>query len=101
MVDSDDERDFPRMVIDCPVAYRRREETRMREGRGRDLSATGVSFVCDEPFAPGDWLVLHLAPQREITPPLDALAEVVRVEPVEGGYCIACVLGPLPEDGQG
>lgn len=93
MVESFDQRDFRRMAVDCPVRYWRLGGEVQHRGRALNLSSTGLLFVADEGIEPGTQLCVHLAPQKDITPPLEAVVEVLRVEPgAEGGFEVACTI---------
>ncbi len=91
MVESFDQRDFRRMAVDCPVRYWRLGTDVQQWGRVRNLSSAGLLFVAGEGLEPGERLCVHLAPEKDVTPPLEAVVEVLRVESdAEGGFEIAC-----------
>lgn len=67
------------------------------EGATHDLSATGLYFASDTPYAPGQTLAMVLdVPDGTGTRQLNCEAEVVRVTPVEQGFNVAVrLLTPL------
>ncbi len=83
-----EKRDFTRMDVECVVNYRRSGESEMRQAVGHNLSAGGVQFETEEEIAVGAQLEIVISPQKNLTPPLEATAEVVRVEPSADGRCI-------------
>jgi len=98
MVDSDDQRDFRRMNIDCPVNFRRRRADAFCSGTVTNLSARGMLLTSYESLQVGDSLEVDIRPANTLTPPLHAMVEVVRVEPgaaagsVEAGCTITEIL---------
>lgn len=62
------------------------------KARLTDLSATGIGFVAPEPLEPGMQVeigVRHLPDERHPPP---STAEVVRVQPTDGGFAIGARL---------
>jgi hypothetical protein len=94
MVDSYDGRDFRRMNIDCEVVVRRIDEDVIIYGKATNLSATGLLFNCPESLCFDEELEIRINPGKEgLTPPLHALARVVRIEATgDDGYAIGCVI---------
>ncbi|MBD3671536.1 MAG: PilZ domain-containing protein [Gammaproteobacteria bacterium] len=89
--DHSEKRDYIRMEVDCDVVYRTEDGSTEKQGKGKNLSATGVLFESDENFPAGTRLVLKVMPRNTITPPLDMTVEVVRVDEVgPGQYMVAC-----------
>jgi hypothetical protein len=65
------------------------------EGTTNDLSATGLSFMADRSYEPGAHIqvtIEYLLDGHKY--PLECEAEVVRVDPVDGGYRIGARLSP-------
>ncbi|MGM0413207.1 MAG: PilZ domain-containing protein [Pseudomonadota bacterium] len=85
-----EKRDFIRMEVDCEVEFRPAGASAMEQGRGRDLSATGVSFLAERELAEGETLEVRVLPVRPGVSPLHAEATVVRVEPEGEGHRIGC-----------
>jgi len=92
-----EKRDFIRMEVDCEVEFRPEGAATMEQGRGRDLSATGVSFYAERELAEGDTLEVRVLPSRPGVNPLHAEATVVRVEPEGQGHCIGCRIDRILE----
>ena len=80
MVDSSDKRDFRRMMLDCRVEFRIAGKSQKHEGNLINLSATGLRLSTNVLLQEGDVLEVHVKPEKEITPPLDAIVEIVRVD---------------------
>ena len=90
MVDSDDQRDFRRMNIDCPVNFRRERADGFCVGTVRNLSGRGLLLNSHEALQLGDRLEVDIRPANTLTPSLHAIVEVVRVEPgAAAGSCDA------------
>lgn len=69
-----------------------------REGTTQDLSATGLSFHADHPYAPGDLVevvIEYLLDGHNY--PLRCQAHVVRSVPGADGYTIGARLAPQPQ----
>ena len=75
-----EKRAFARMTVDCEVTFREPGETRVRTGRGRNLSANGILFVTDRAIDVGTELEINVMPSSDSISPLKALLEVVRLE---------------------
>lgn len=82
--DYEEKRDHNRMAVECTARYRVEGGQEEREGRGRDLSASGVLLIADQELAVGTRLTVELSPDQPLVPPLRARAEVVRSEPEAG-----------------
>lgn len=66
-----------------------------RAGTTQDLSSSGLSFVSEQPYEPGahvEVVIEYLLDGHQY--PLRCDAEVVRVEPCEGGYRVGARLSP-------
>lgn len=94
MVDSYDGRDFRRMDIDCDVVVHRVAEDVIINGKATNLSATGLSFTCTDSLQFDEELEIKINPGQEgLTPPLHAMAKVVRVEQMaDTTYTVGCVI---------
>lgn len=97
MVDSYDGRDFRRMDIDCEVVVHRVAEDVIINGKATNLSATGLSFTCTDLLQFDEELEIRINPGQEgLTPPLHAMARVVRVEEsAEDAYVVGCVISEM------
>ena len=90
MVDYAEKRNFQRMTLDCTLEYRFSDDEEMRSGSVKNLSATGVMFVCDQSISPGTNLVITLTPENTITPPMTADIVITRCDPQENSdYLLA------------
>ena len=91
MVESSEQRDFRRMTIDCDVSWKPEGGDTLFRGRAVNLSATGLAMRCDQPVEAGQRLEIKIKPDYTVVPPLYALVEVLRVQPLEDGqYQLAC-----------
>jgi hypothetical protein len=81
MVDSDEQRSFRRMSIECPVNFRRERAEGTYAGTVRNLSGRGLLLNSHELLQLGDRLEVDIRPANALTPSLHAIVEVVRVEP--------------------
>ena len=88
----EERRRFQRVNVDCRVEFHHHGSADVHQGRGMDLSATGIQFSTEQELEIGTMLELNVLPDRHITPPLSAVAEVLRVVPAKSGrrYEVAC-----------
>lgn len=91
LVTSKEKRRFSRIQVDCPVTFRSRGSDTTGQGMCRDLSGGGVLFLSRQQVPVGTSMEISVMPRNDLTPPLNALIEVVRSEPSgqPGGYMIA------------
>ncbi len=87
-LDYKEKRNFTRMDVECIVDYKLQGTTEMQQAAGHNLSAGGVRFETDQEIVMGTVLEIVISPQQKLTPPLEATAEVVRVESSADGKCI-------------
>lgn len=88
----EDRRAAERFVASMPASVNGGEATT------QDLSATGLSFVVDRPYAPGDRIdvtIEYLLDGHHY--PLQCEAEVVRVQQGPQGYTIGARLAPASQ----
>ncbi|NOY63225.1 MAG: PilZ domain-containing protein [Gammaproteobacteria bacterium] len=78
MISADERRKFPRMVVDCKVAYRDENGTTDDVNRTINLSANGILFNAVQSLNVGAQLEVNVVPFNNVTPPLHAMIEVVR-----------------------
>ena len=81
----DEKRDFIRMGVTCTVCFRLEQGGEWCEGQAHDLSASGLKVSCDKGVPTGSRLEISVAPLTSLTPPLEALVEVVRSEAGDDG----------------
>jgi hypothetical protein len=91
LLNTNEKRNFPRIRIKCDVTYRQAGSGIVSKGICHDLSGSGILFIAKDPLTVGARLEISVVPQNKITPPLDAIIEVVRTEPgaQAGQYKIA------------
>lgn len=91
MVDSSDKRDFRRMSVDCPVAFKVIGSEQVMNGKVVDLSATGLRIIADVSLDTGDEIEVNVKPEKTWVPPLYAIAQVLRVDHLDTGkFEIGC-----------
>ena len=85
--DFTEKRDFYRMEVGCPMQFRLDGESALHTGTVRDLSASGLGFVCQQSLPEGSMVEVVVSPEKAIVPPLQAMGEVVRLSPqADGSY---------------
>lgn len=88
-----EKRDFMRMALNCPVSYQiSKSDQGQKTGTCVNLSANGISFLCDDEFKLGTELDISVQPQLAISPPFNATMKVVRVEQ-QGSSNTFCIAG--------
>jgi hypothetical protein len=83
--DYDEKRDFRRMTIECAIHYQRVDSAARHAAMARDLSATGLQMVSQQPLTPGEQITIEIAPARAVVAPLHAECEVKRVTQIDSG----------------
>jgi len=86
-----EKRNFARIKIHCDITYRQAGAGNVTRGVCEDLSGSGILFIAQDPLSVGASVEISVVPQNAITPPLNAVIEVVRSEPAQqaGRYRIA------------
>lgn len=74
-------RAFPRLAVNCEIDYRPLDGRRKRSAVVRNISGNGVLLVAGEAPAPGKRMEITVCPGMLSIPALNAVIEVVRVEP--------------------
>lgn len=87
MRDYDEKRGFRRLTLDCKMVVRDIAGGVDYEVIGRDLSADGISFIADQPFAAGATLEIRIEPSATLVPPLRAEIEILR-STADGDSCL-------------
>lgn len=80
MIEYEEKRNFVRMDANCRMIFRFIESTQEYTATCINLSGAGILFRCDDGIGLGKALEISLIPKNNITPPLNALVEVVRSE---------------------
>jgi len=88
MLNLAENRKYPRMAIDCGITYRylegesaADEVESVRQAVAKNISGNGMLFVADEEPEIGALLEIKIQPGTLSIPTLDALVEVIRVNP--------------------
>ncbi len=89
MLEQDERRRFIRMQTQCKMTFRIPQSTETFPATCQNLSGAGVMFTTDHPVDPGMALEITICPANNVTPPLEALVEVLRVEDKDGEYEVA------------
>ncbi len=94
MLPNDERRNFARLAIDCTVVFKEPKTNTPAYGSGKNLSGNGILFESSERVKVGDELEIDVVPTLEQFKPLNALAQVVRVDPAHQSehYLIAATL---------
>lgn len=74
-------REFPRMTIDCGITYQHLDEPEIRHAVAKNISSGGVLFVAAEEPEVGAMMEIRVGAGNMSIPPLSAVVEVVRVSP--------------------
>ncbi|MEJ1471294.1 MAG: PilZ domain-containing protein [Candidatus Sedimenticola sp. (ex Thyasira tokunagai)] len=93
MLESSDKRDFHRMTVNCSARFRVVGDEKVTTAQVRDLSGSGMLLLSDSPVEAGVQLHVAILPEKEITPPLYAVVQVIRCDPLEGdegAFALAC-----------
>ena len=91
MFDYAEKRDFPRMLIDSPARIRMADAADSFSVSVKNLSSTDMLMPYGRDVDAGTRLAIEILPGKNITPPLSAVAYVVRSAPSgDGMFQIAC-----------
>jgi len=88
MINYDEKRDFQRMPVDCKVDFSIEGQKEVFHGDGKDLSATGVTFISENELQPGTIININVHPFIKTVRPLSAKAEVIRCTKNDDGFMI-------------
>ncbi len=91
-INYDEKRDFQRMNVECDVSFSIEGSTQKFNGKGSDLSATGVMFSTDNNLPLGTILDIHIHPYIKTVQDLIAKAVVIRNDKEEDSYIIGVKL---------
>lgn len=80
MIDYAEKRNFQRMTLDCNLEYWLKGSDDKHCGTVKNLSATGVLFIANQPIAVGSELKIVLTPENSVTPPMHADVVVSRCD---------------------
>lgn len=82
MLEHNEKRDFIRMDTNCKMKFKKPGAGSFSDGTCLDLSGAGIRFESSQEVEVGKALEICITPEREVTPPLEALIEVIRCEPL-------------------
>jgi len=94
MKDYSEKRDFQRMQIDAQIELSNSRGDVFR-GTCRDLSATGMQILVQQPVAVGEELTTVLHSGDPQIPPLEMVCEVLRCEPESNGYLLGTAINEV------
>lgn len=89
MLLNDEKRNFIRMSANCEMTFCTLDSNEERQATCLNLSATGLLFTTGQPVVAGQGLDVSIHPKNNLTPPLHALAEVIRCTPCDAGFEVA------------
>ncbi|ORU91527.1 MAG: hypothetical protein A6F70_00145 [Cycloclasticus sp. symbiont of Bathymodiolus heckerae] len=93
MLESSNHRKFARMSAECEMEFYHPGTNEKGTAHSINLSAAGILFRTKEKLSQGSSLEISVKPVNPITPPLNALIEVIRVVSVEDGeYEVAATI---------
>ena len=95
MLDYKEQRDYPRMELDCPASFSFMGQPGTQGAIVKNLSGGGVLMWIEGQVTPGSNLDIEVAPPNSRTPPMHARMQVLRCTPVDGAdgqFAVACVL---------
>lgn len=85
----DEKRNFIRMTANCEMTFCTLDSNEEQQANCLNLSATGLLFTTGRLVVAGQGLDVSIHPKNTLTPPLHALAEVIRCTPCGAGYEVA------------
>lgn len=85
MLVTSNNRKFSRMNAECDMAFTHPGTGITGKANSINLSAAGILFRTHEKLSAGSSLEITVNPINTVTPPLNALIEIIRVVAVENG----------------
>ena len=83
MIEYDEKRDFMRMDTNCSMTFNKPGSKKTSTGVCLDLSGAGLKFETDKEVETGKAFEVCITPEKDVTPPLEILIEVIRCEQIE------------------
>jgi hypothetical protein len=80
MIEHDEKRDFLRMDTNCSITFNKPGSKNIMTGICLDLSGAGIKFETDQEIETGRAFEVCITPEKDVTPPLEILIEVIRCE---------------------
>jgi hypothetical protein len=94
-INYDEKRDFQRMPVECDVSFSLEGSTQKFQGKGSNLSATGVMFSTSNNLALGTLLDIYIHPYMKTVQDLRAKAEVIRNDKQGDDYIVGVKLSDV------
>ncbi len=79
MCEYTEKREFIRMNADCNMTFRFVDSDQQHIGKCINLSGAGIFFKTEKLISPGKAIEITFQPENNITQPLNAFVEVLRV----------------------
>ncbi len=93
MLESSNHRKFARMTAKCDMKFFHPGSKEKGIAHSINLSAAGILFRTKEKLTEGISLEISVKPVTSTTSPLNALIEIIRIVPVDGGeYEVAATI---------
>jgi hypothetical protein len=90
---SNNNRKFSRINAVCDMEFTHPSSGEKGTANSINLSAAGILFRTKGKLSTGSSVEISVKPVNPVTPPLNALIEIIRVAPVEGGeYEVAATI---------
>jgi len=80
----EENRNIPRISIECPLTYNIVNQQDIKKGIAIDISNNGIKFLANERLEEGDLIDIRLHPLDDSIAPLSAVVQILRVEVAEG-----------------
>ncbi|MBL4743957.1 MAG: PilZ domain-containing protein [Cycloclasticus sp.] len=84
MLEPSNHRKFDRISAECDMDFTHPSTGVKGSAHSINLSAAGILFRTRDKLTQGEALSISVKPVNPITPPLNAIIEIVRVVPVDG-----------------
>lgn len=93
MPDFDEKRDYIRMDSNCQMSFKFVDSDQQYNATCINISGAGILFKVDQEIEVGRALEIVINPKNNVTPPLDAFVEIIRVSAEgSGSYEIAATI---------
>lgn len=73
-------RNIPRITIECPMTYHNVDSPDIKKGTVLDISNSGILFMANEALTEGSLKEVHIEPTDSAIPAINAIIQIVRVE---------------------
>lgn len=94
MTDYSEKRNYKRVRVDCDIHFKMVDDDEEEVGRLENLSGRGMMFIAERGVPMNAELEIRVEPGNQLTPPLHARVQVVRMEKQRRGtgYEIGAVI---------